>query len=340
MADRVTAEDRLHRLLWLLPVAAQPGGASLAALAAELGVEPRALLRDIDEATTRAFHHPAGAVEPFTILIEAGDDRDATIEVHTTGEFQRPTRLAPREALAVALGLRAMAAQVITDPDPALGLACRIEDELSVPDVREMTPPAAATRPIAAEPPADEGDIEATVMDATQRTRRCRIRYIKPGEPPRERVVEPYRLVYASTWYLLARDVAQDGIRCFRLDRIAAASVIEDAAFDVPADFDPANHLSDGLPVPTEGEDVLVHYSAPASRWVAEATGSVPDGDGSVRVTRRVVDRRWLVRHILAFGGAAEVLAPHAARAEIAAAARAIVQPHTGIDEPPATPTR
>ena len=358
MAERTTARDRLHRLLGLLPIAARQGGASLAALARQLDVEPRELLRDIDEATTRAFHHPAGAVEPFSILIETGEAQDATIEVHTTGEFRRPTRLSPREALAVALGLRAMAATAFPDRrSDMLGLAHRIEDELAAPDAR--MPPEAGARPDRRRPPArtdpagaqpdpgdpgetdsapgsavgsaapstDDGAIEALLMDATARHYRCHITYIKPGAAPASRQIEPYRLVYAlGAWYLLAHDVARDGVRLFRVDRIAAAEADVLASFDVPADFDPANYLAeDGLAfVATESVLAIVRYESPAARWVAEAAGLTLDPDGGVRVARDVADPEWLVRHVLAFGGAAVVLEPETLRSEVARVARTL----------------
>jgi predicted DNA-binding transcriptional regulator YafY len=374
MTDRVTAEDRLRRLLWLLPVAAKPGGARLSALAAELGVEPRALLRDIDEAMTRSFHQPPGAVEPFTILYEPADTGDMTVEVQAPGEFQRPTRLSPGEALAVALGLRAMAVQTIPERDATLALATRIERDVAVPDVRDPEAPRASvrtaaggrtpshdvdageTRAGAAGADADsrgkagaggrydanaggrEGadigghvgmddgvDVEAAVMDATTRRRRLRIRYIKPRAAPGERTVEPYRLVHAHAWYLLARDVAQDGVRLFRLDRIAAADIDEDASFEVPADFDPAAYVSEeGRPVLQEGVEAVVCYDAPAARWVAEAMGATLDDDGGLRIARRVADPAWLVRHVLAFGGAATVESPESARRDVARAAQAV----------------
>ncbi|HJR52122.1 MAG TPA: protein pafC, partial [Gemmatimonadota bacterium] len=102
MSPREPAERQLERVLHLLPLAARPDGASLAALAAELGVPETRLLKDIGEVTARADY-----LEPpvdIDILVEK--DR---ITVWTTGEFRRPVRLSPREALALTLGLRLLA---------------------------------------------------------------------------------------------------------------------------------------------------------------------------------------------------------------------------------------
>ena len=92
MSPREPAERQLERVLHVLPIAACPDGASLAALAGELGVPEARLLRDIGEVTARADY-----LEPpvdIDILVEK--DR---ITVWTTGEFRRPVKLAPREAL-------------------------------------------------------------------------------------------------------------------------------------------------------------------------------------------------------------------------------------------------
>jgi predicted DNA-binding transcriptional regulator YafY len=368
VSDRVTAEDRLRRLLWLLPVAAKPGGARLSELARDLGVEPRMLLRDIEEATARAFYLPPGQGESFSILWEAADAGDMTVEVYAPAEFQRPLRLTPGEALAVALGLRALAVQTIPDRDATLALAARIERDLASPDVRAAGASASRDRGARRDTAPHDSEardqaihggavntedsdaaaladvrayVESAVMDATTRRRRLRIRYIKPGEAPRERTVEPYRLVHAHAWYLLARDVAQDGVRLFRLDRIAAADIEDDASFEVPQDFDPAAYLSEeGRPVLEEGVEAVVRYDPPAARWVAEALGVTLDDDGGLRIARRVADPAWLVRHVLAFGGAAEVLSPDSARRDVARAAQAVAapggepSPEPAIDDP------
>lgn len=58
-----TAGDRLERILYILPAAARANGVALDELAAALDVDPGTVLRDLEQATARAFYHPAGAVE-------------------------------------------------------------------------------------------------------------------------------------------------------------------------------------------------------------------------------------------------------------------------------------
>jgi proteasome accessory factor C len=342
VAERITAEGRIHRLLAVLPVAAREGGASLNDLAKDHGVAPRELVADINEATTGAFHHPPGTAEPFSILLEASDDGDTRVLVHTIGEFHRPTRLTPHEALAVALGLRAMAAEVIPDRrSEALSLARRIEDELNSPDTRPNSDQAAesqrhraqlraaATSPPSTRPASSERDIDAILADAASQRHRCRITYVKVGEGPSERVIEPYRLVHASgLWYLLGRDVTRSAVRYFRMDRIFAAEIDESGVFEVPGDFDATKYLTDdGRPFSSvDDEEVVVRYVPPAAAFVAEDAGVKAGEDGSVVIRQRVADRRWLVRHVLSFGGAAMVVAPDEVRREVAEVAKRLAR--------------
>ena len=98
------ASRQLERVLYLVPQASGPEGASIAELAAEMEVSPERILRDIEEVTARDYYHPAGWVADLQISVEKD-----TVTVWTTGELQRPVRLSPREALALALGLRLLA---------------------------------------------------------------------------------------------------------------------------------------------------------------------------------------------------------------------------------------
>jgi predicted DNA-binding transcriptional regulator YafY len=106
LGERRTAGDQLSRILYLLPLATRQGGATMEELAAAIDTSPDQVLSDLEEAYTRAYYHPAGNDQDTQILIES--DR---VHVWTTGEFQRPTKLSPNEALAVGLGLRVLAAE-------------------------------------------------------------------------------------------------------------------------------------------------------------------------------------------------------------------------------------
>jgi predicted DNA-binding transcriptional regulator YafY len=131
MREEMTAERQLERILHILPAAAREHGVAIDELARALGVEDRVILRDLEDATTRVFSHPAGTVDSFSILTDG-----RRVEVYAPSEFRRPVRLNAREALALGLGLRTLAAEAGADVRPAiLQLALRLEAALTAPDV-------------------------------------------------------------------------------------------------------------------------------------------------------------------------------------------------------------
>ena len=85
--------------------------------------------------------------------------------------------------------------------------------------------------------------------------------------------------------------------RLFRLDRIAAAEVL-----DAPVTTEPSEprDLSDGMFSRSEETTLVTLRLAPAARWVTEyypveAVRALDDGSGDVEVDLLVADERWLV---------------------------------------------
>ncbi len=293
-----TAGQRIERILQILPLAAREGGIAWDELAARLGVERRALERDLAEVTDREFYHPPASADDIQVGIEA--DR---IRVWTTGPLRRPPRLTAGEAAALDLGLRILAAE---REDPAAREAVRALLERvarSVPDD--------LLDHVAADGDPNAGDaIRALAIDAARRRRRCRIRYLKPdADAPEDRELEPYAIVSAGGyWYALGRSPERDAVRAFRLDRILEVSVGPER-FDVPADFDPADYLDGGRVYRADEEvEVVVRYSPRVAPWLRERGEGEAQEDGSVLVRYRVADPGWVVRHVAGYGGEAEVV--------------------------------
>lgn len=314
MSPREPAERQLERILYILPLAARDGGASLSALAADLDVTPERILRDLAEIT--AADVPAGDPIPIDVSIEG--DR---VGVWTTGEFGRPVRLSPRESLALALGLRLLEDEAGPERKARLrDLAGRLDEALSA------MPAGAATAALEIEAgAAASGPLLALLRDATRARRPCRIRYLKPGATlPEERRLHPYVLVFASGhWYAIGADPAAAGIRAFRLDRMLDVA-IEDGGFEVPDDFRAGDWIEEGGLFFAETEMVArVRYSPRVARWLRERAGPgeaerQDEPDGSLVVWHRVADPGWLVRHVLVYGAEAELLEPEGMRELIA----------------------
>ncbi len=176
------AQVRLERLLYLLPAAARDGGARLDELARALDASPADLLRDIQEATARAFYLPPGQADSIQITIEK--DR---VQVFAGRQFQRPVRLSQREALALGLGLRIMAAERedAAGRNTLLALASRMEQSLAVPMVREA-PRAMPGAPVPAEEAAPYGAAEDLAPPPSLQAPRFPF-FARPSPPARER---------------------------------------------------------------------------------------------------------------------------------------------------------
>lgn len=310
MSPREPADRQLERVLHILPEAAREGGARVDALAETLGVDPERILRDIRDVTSRAFYHLDPAFD-IQIVLEEGH-----VSVWTTGEFRRPVKLSPREALALTMGLRLLADGA--DPERAdrlRALARRMDEGLAAFPADALAERFAVD---AGDP--DGGGALDLLREAARDRRPCRLTYLKAeADRPEKRTLHPYAIVHSGgRWYALGHSEEAEGaeastpVRAFRLDRILGIEPL-DGTFDPPERFDPADFLDAGGHVfrADETVEVAVRYSARIARWIEEAE-EIDErlDDGSVVVRRVVADPEWLVRHVLYHGAEAEVVEP------------------------------
>jgi predicted DNA-binding transcriptional regulator YafY len=219
---------RADRLLSLMLLLRSRGRMSAAALAAELEVSTRTVLRDIEALSGAGIpvYAERGRAGGFALL---------------PGYTTDLTGLTPDEALALlTAGSRA-------DPEP-LGLAPALASAMrkvlaAMPDARRATATRAAGRVrvrrggFLREPEPEEGPLDA-VRAAVFGGRRLRIRYATRDETGAGgwRTVDPLGLVDAGgRWYLLATRDGAD--RTYRVSRIRAAVALDEPA-DRPDDVD------------------------------------------------------------------------------------------------------
>ena len=319
MPDVGTAGEQLERILYLLPLASREGGVSLTEAAERLGVTVDLLQRDLEEITSRAFYHPAGGADEIQILLESNN-----LKIYSYKKFDRPTKLSGREMLSLALGLRAAAREAGQEASSEiLDLAHRIEMELAVSSARGEDDLFEI----------DEGDHEGAPLrtllkDAARSHTRCRLLYLKPGDPqPEEREVDPYAIVYGSgKWYVIGYCHARARVLVFRLDRIVDATVTTEA-FDAPAGFDPTGYVEDGRVFrSSETEAVYVRYGTAIAPWIREKGPCDDLPGGAVGVNYSAADPGWAVRHALQYGPEAEILEPEAVRCMVVASARRVLE--------------
>jgi predicted DNA-binding transcriptional regulator YafY len=332
--ERTTAEAQLERILHILPAAARDNGRTLDQLAAELDVTPQQVLRDLGEATARSYYHPGGTVEPFAIFVTR-----RRVHVQVDGDFIRPSRLNGRELLALALGLRALAAEADGSRRTEIEqLTQRLEAGLAAPDVTVPADDAAShgastqLHSDGVEYEADDVTLElgddafrGIFADAVQRRVLCTIQYIKRNNRTLEhRRIAAYRLVYADGyWYVAAYDVDRGGLRFFRMDRVLQAELGNEPAPPPPDHYD--DWIASAPFRATDEIEVTIRYNTAVAPWLIERVPCEVADDGSVIVRHRVADAAWLARHVLRFGGAAVVQAPREAAQWVADAAGRLV---------------
>lgn len=323
MTSRHTADRQLERVLHILPAAARDAGASIAELAEALDVEPDTIRRDIREVATRSYYHPAGSADQ--LQIELSRDR---VRIWTTGEFQRPVRLTPREAAAVALGLRVLARDAGPSGGPQSdGLLQRIEECLTtgpMPGELEESVEVVGAG-------ADREGIRHEIIQAARDHRVCRIGYLKAHAPePEIRRIHPLGVLQGQgTWYTVAWAEARDAIRVFRLDRVVEARVL-DEAFQPPEAFDVEEFIAGrGVFQGHDALEVVVRYSPRIARWIRERHAGREERireqpDGSLVVRHQVVDPVWIVNQVLQYGGEAVVVEPEEVRRLVRATAEGL----------------
>lgn len=325
----MTADAQLARWLWLIPAAAGEDGAGIDELSERLGTSPTDVVRDVEALTERQYYLPPGDADDLQILIEG--DR---LRIWTKGEFRRPARLRVREAVALGLALRVRALAAAPERAERLrSLAGHLEAQLASTDVEALE------RAHEIDLGRDDAGIRETLERAAHECRRCSIEYLKPGaDSPDERVVRPYAIAYVEgAWYAIGWCEKAEAMRAFRVDRMLAATQLDDA-FELPEDFDVEALLEGGRVFrAAEAIGAEVRYSPAIARWVVERLESAPDRaaldaadaserepgvrhlpDGSVVVRHRVADPEWLIRHVLQYGGDAELLSPPELRDRVA----------------------
>ncbi len=205
---------RADRLLSLVLLLRHRGRMTASALARELEVSPRTVLRDVDALSVAGVpvYAERGRAGGFALL--PGWSTDLTGLTHDEAR-----------ALLVA-GART--------PSPALAAAMR-KVVAALPDAQREDATRAAGRVLQRPdrmlddgPPVPDGSLPV-LQQAVFAGRKVRIRYAAKGEPPRWRTVDPVGLVEsAGQWYLLATRDGAD--RTYRVSRVHEAQTLDEPA--------------------------------------------------------------------------------------------------------------
>ncbi len=293
MSAKLTARDRMARLLSVIPWVTQHEGAAIDEIERRFDYPRELLLLDLQEVVFFV------GVHPFTpdqlIEVDISDDK---VWIRYAEWFERPLRLSRVEA--AKLLATARAALLLADgddpPDPLtraltkLGTMLGAQADQAI-DVRL-------------------GEARAEIIDVVRRAIaggvRVAIDYYSYGrDEVTHREVDPVRLFSdQGNWYLDAWCHAVGAQRMFRVDRIIGVK-----AGETPIDDLRSSRVSSFTAAP-EDPRVSLRLDATAA-WVVQQypCESVSDGPGgTLEITLAVTEIRWLERLLLRLGSAAEII--------------------------------
>jgi proteasome accessory factor C len=290
-------EERLPRLLALVPYLQARPGIAVARAAADFGVSEAQLRKDLTLLWMCGLpgHGPGD-------LIDISFEGESVSVVFDAG-MSRPLRLTAEEALALVVALRTLAETPgLADSDAVQRALAKVET--------------AAGGAIDDSTVAVELDHEQRVLPLLQRAiderRALRLQYYSASrDETGERTVDPLRLFEADGRnYLEAWCRQAEGMRVFRLDRMEDLTLLDEPS-SVPAGVQPRD-LSEGVFQPAS-EHLLVDLRVgPAYAWVADyySTENVAEDGERLVLSLRVADPGWVRALVLGSAGQIEVLSP------------------------------
>ncbi len=320
MVTPESATARLSRLLTMVPWLVNRQGIDIDQAAADLGV-PRAQIES-DLALLFVCGTPGHLPDD---LIEA-EWEEGKVFLRNADTIARPLRLGMDEAMALIVGLRALA------DVPGLGERDAVDRALA--KLTEATGEGArATSRVHVT--LAGGAPEATLIamrDAIAHTRRVHLRYLVAArDESTERDVDPMRLVSLDGhWYLEGWCHRAQEMRLFRLDRVERFAVLDqDGTPPVQAR---SRDLDADIFTPRPDDlEVTLHLQQTAA-WVADyypVQDCTVNEDGTLTITLRTADPTWIRNLVWRLAGGARVLAPTDLREAVRAGAEEALSAYT-----------
>lgn len=290
-SPRITAAARVQRLLAVLQYAAgRSDGVAIVELCDRFGLEAAELVRELEMAAMIGADSIHYDEMPFEVIVEA---ERVWVRLFS---FGRPLRLTPGEGLALVAAADALVGRDAGADSPLWRALTKLAALLGIEPGEAVD--------VDLDP--EGGPTGRLLAEAVTAGRRVRFVYWSYGrDVVSTRVVEPWRVFAADgSWYLAGRAVEVDEPRRFRLDRMEAVEVLDEAAEPAPGDVDTSVQIGARSP------QVVLDLPADA-RWVAESFPVVearPGADGRLVVTLAVAGTSWLQRLLLRLGPEARVV--------------------------------
>ncbi|MHA0035610.1 helix-turn-helix transcriptional regulator [Deinococcus sp. PESE-38] len=175
-----------------------------------------------------------------------------------------PLMFTGEEALALALGLRALQHLGLSDLLPAAEVAGAKLSRTLPPELRGTVAALEQVAQLSVSPwvASTDARLLTTLFQAAREGLRAELTYRSGAAQHTEREVEVYRVVHVDgRWYAVGHCRLRGALRCFRLDRIEACRLREET-FTPPTDFDALAFLQQQLPA-AHPYEVSVWLAAP-----------------------------------------------------------------------------
>lgn len=328
----MTGNERMPRLLALVPYLLARPGIAIADAAADFGVNPQQLRRDLELLWMCGLpgYGPGD-------LIDLSFSEDSVTVTYDAG-MRRPLRLTAAEASALLVALRALAETPgIADVGAMRRAVVKLESA-----VGSATPSGVVVGRIAEGDTGNGGpqhgdlaELRDTMRMALRNERALWLRYYTASrDEVTDRTVDPMRLLLVEgRSYLEAWCRRAEGVRLFRLDRIDAVRELPEPAAPPP---DAAQRdVTGGVFRRDPGQATAELLLCPDAHWAAEyyPVEEVEErADGRTRIVMRYGDPGWMERLVLGLGGDAEVLGPPELAEGVRRAARTALRRAARLD--------
>ena len=312
MSGRMTARERMTRMLAVIPWVVEQEGALLDEVAGRFDYPRAQLVNDLTEVVLFVGVHP---FTPDSLIeVDITDDR---VQIRYADWFSQPLRLTPAEGARLLTAGRSVLS--LGDDESNAGSLLRALTKLGMA-LGESADQAVDVR-LGDAPEATLDILRVAISAGTQ----VELDYYTYGRDDlTTRVVDPARVFSDhGNWYLHGYCHRADDERVFRVDRVRDAHPLGT----------PVVHALDGggESFSPSGDDPRVHLRLPAdARWVPEQypiESHEVMADGRIEVVLAVTAVAWLERLLLRLGPGAEVVEASAPLSEdlvTAAAARVL----------------
>lgn len=297
--SRVTAADRMRRVLAVVPWIVANPGREVAEVAARFGLSESELLDDL------GVVYLVG-LPPYSpdALVDVEVDDEGRVTIRLADFFSRPLKLTPGQGLALLASSDGLLSIPGTDLDGALARALtKLGAALGV-DVED------AADPIDVHLGSAEGVVLDQLRRAAAAATEVEIDYYSYNRDARStREIAPWRVFAdAGHWYVHAWCHRAGGERIFRVDRIESIVDLDRPAAVRPDDGEEGQ----GIFHPRDGDPRVTIELDPDAAWVVTTypCEDVDEGpDGRITATLVVTAVPWLERLLVRLGPQARVVA-------------------------------